>query len=120
MGFGDLWLQGWRQRDSLKGKVGKEAGESWGAFFFPRPPLGESSDLLRTWALGTLHWENLLTVVARAARAFPKLKTPAGSATRTNLLAGKAYLPTLSNAPDPFANLRSPGGVNGPRSWEIY
>ena len=49
--------------------------------FLPRPPLWERSDLLRTWALATLHWENLLTVATRAAGHFPELKTPAGSAT---------------------------------------
>lgn len=74
MGFANLWLQGWRQSVSLKSKVGKEAGESWRASprpLPPRPTLWESSDLLRMWALGTLHWENLLTVVARAAGRFP-------------------------------------------------
>lgn len=90
---------------------------SWGAVFLPRLPLWEPSDLLRTWTLSTLHWENLLTVVTRAAGRFPELKTPAVSTTEP--LGGKAYLPALSHDPDPLANLRSPG-VNGPRSWEIY
>lgn len=49
--------------------------------FLPSSPLWEPSDLLRTWALSTLRWENLLTVVTRAAGRFPELKTPAGSAT---------------------------------------
>lgn len=69
--FGDLWLQSWRQGVSLKGKVRKKAEECvMGSLFLPRPPLWERSDLLRTWTLGTLHWENLLTVVTRAAGRF--------------------------------------------------
>lgn len=83
-----------------------------GSLFLPRPPLWERSDLLRTWTLGTLHWENLLTVVTRAAGRFLNSR-PEQALPQNKPFGGKAYLPTLSHVLTPLP-ISGPRGSKGP------